>query len=352
MHIIDRLESGGAERILLTQSALFAAKGHSVDIITTVAKGKLSSLIHKDVRLIVLHRKWKYNPIKILQLNRLLRQYDVLHIHGYHNMRYVWLAMQMGGIKGKTFYQEHHGAYNETFAVGKEQKKILQSINFIAVSHSITTWANKQLMLPKRQIFLLQNTILKQEGLKQTHRFNDTIQLLITANFTENKNILFAIDVLKYSIQQSKRNMHLTIIGHINDEAYYHRVLTYIDAHQLIKNITIKTDITNVQEHLYQYDMALHCSIFESGPLVLIEYLAQGLPFIASNTGEVVWQIQNDFPEFIAEEMNVEKWYDKIRNLAMQNQTLLEEKMYACFAKHYSTEVYYQKCQHIYKNGV
>ncbi len=352
VHLIDRLEPGGAERILLTQSALFAAKGHTVHIMTTVSKGKLALQIHPEVKLLVLHRKWKYNPIKIWQLNRLLRQYNIIHIHGYHNMRYIWLALQIGGIKAKIFYQEHHGAYDETFAVGKEQKKILRTINFIAVSQSIVAWAIKQVELPTQQVFLLQNIILKHESKVQTVQATDTLQLLITANFTENKNILFAIELLHYAMQQSQKNMHLTIIGHVNDEAYYHSVLRYIDTHQLTKAITIKTGITNVQEQLYQYDMALHCSIFESGPLVLIEYLAHGLPFIASKTGEVVQQIQNDFPEFVAEDMSVEKWCDKIRNLATQNQNHLEEKMHACFDKHYSTEVYYQKCLHIYQDGV
>lgn len=351
VHIIDRLEPGGAERILLTQAALFAEKGHGVHIITTVYAGLLATQIHPDVMLHVLHRKWKYNPLKIWQLHQLLRHYDIIHIHGYHNMRYVWLALQIGGIKAKIFYQEHHGAYDETFAVGREQKKILRDINFIAVSQSIAAWASKQVQLKAHQIFLLQNIILKQQELKQPVHYNDTMQLLITANFTENKNILFAIDVLRYAMQQGKRNMHLTIIGHINDRAYYHRVIQYINANHLPKAITIKTDITNVQEQLHQYDIALHCSVFESGPLVLIEYLAQGLPFIAANTGDVVQQIQYELPEFIAADRCIENWYSKLQIIAAQNKNHLQEKMEACFDKHFSPEVYYQKCISIYRDG-
>lgn len=351
VHVIDILQAGGAERVLITQAALFASKGHRVAVIATVSRGKLADQIPAKVQLHVLNRKWKYNPYKILQLYTLLRQYEVIHIHSYHNFRYAQLAMKIPGIRGKIFYQEHHGGYNAETPASIEQKRLLRPVNFIAVSQNIAAWARLQVGIPVEKIALMPNIVLKEETRARENKDEDITQLLITANFTPNKNILFALELLHIARQKTTRNLHLTIVGNLNNPAYYRQVLQYIEQNNLSQVVTVRNDITNIQQLLPQFDFALHCSTFESGPLVLIEYMAQRLPFLTSNTGQVVQQIQEDLPELIMNETNAQHWCNRLIEMLQTDKKILQKKMNDCFYKYYSPDQYYHMCLNIYELG-
>lgn len=350
-HVIDMLQPGGAERVLLTQATLFSANGHQFDIITTVTPGKLAEQIPQGVNLYTLNRKWKYNPCKIIQLFLLLRQYEIIHIHSYHNFRYAQLALQLPGVRGKIFYQEHHGGYNVSNPASAEQKRLLKRVNFIAVSQDIAVWAVQQAGVPVDRISLLPNIVLKETICTDATVCEAATHLLITANFTPNKNILFAIDILHFARQETNQNLHLTIVGNINDEAYYNLVLQSIEQKKLSQAVTIRTDLLKIQPVLPRFDLAIHCSKYESGPLVLVEYMAQGLPFLTTNTGQVVQQIKEDLPEFIINEFDAATWCNRLLEVTGADKKILQKRMENCFYKYYSPDQYYTNCLNIYKRG-
>ena len=53
------------------------------------------------------------------------------------------------------------------------------------------------------------------------------------------------------------------------------------------------------ENDIQQFEIGLQTAKSESGPLVLIEYLAQSLPFLTFNTGQVVDDIKSDIPQLI-----------------------------------------------------
>lgn len=349
VHVIDMLQPGGAERVLLTQAGLFASKGHSVHIIATVHPGKLAAQKPPGVKLHVLNRKWKYNPLIVLRLYLLLRKFEVIHIHGYHNLRYAHLALKLPGISAKVFYQEHHGWYNASKPASAEQKRLLRHVHFIAVSQDIANWASLQAGIPLHKISLLPNIVMRQKVAAYAPKQNDVMQLLITSNFSPNKNILFALELLQLARQKTNRNLHLTIAGNLNDAAYHRQVIQHIEQNKLSQVVTIRTDITNIQQVLSQFDLALHCATFESGPLALIEYMAQGLPFLTTNTGQVVQQIKEDLPEFIMNEPDAEIWYNRLTEIINSDKKIWQKRMNDCFDKYYSADQYYYQCLQIYE---
>ena len=74
-----------------------------------------------------------------------------------------------------------------------------------------------------------------------------------------------------------------------------------ISSKNLDNNISIIQNCYNIEDRLTHYQLALHSSKLEAGPLVLLEYLSQGVPFLSFKTGEVVDKIKEmDFqePEF------------------------------------------------------
>src|SRR5690242_3659451 len=95
VQIIDRLHIGGAERILVMLSNILDKHGHSVKVITTVEGGPLVNQLHEDIQHLNLERKWKWNVVTMRRLVNEIKDYDIIHVHSSHNLRYVYLAMKL-----------------------------------------------------------------------------------------------------------------------------------------------------------------------------------------------------------------------------------------------------------------
>src|SRR5438874_4568066 len=89
VQIIDRLHIGGAERVVIMLSNLLQQHGHNVKVITTVNTGPLAKQLNKEIKQISLNRKWKWNPITMRRLISEVKEYDVIHVHSSHNLRYL-----------------------------------------------------------------------------------------------------------------------------------------------------------------------------------------------------------------------------------------------------------------------
>jgi len=100
---------------------------------------------------------------------------------------------------------------------------------------------------------------------------------------------------------------------------------------QLNNHINIIHDCNNVQAVLNNFDVAIHTATSESGPLVLIEYMMMGLPFLTYQTGEVVHQIKNDLPECIIDNFNTIEWIMQLDYLLQQNKNELSAKLKSSF---------------------
>ena len=325
VHIIDILNAGGAERVLITLANLQYSHGHSVKVITTVKEGPLKEQLTEGIEFCCLHRQWKWNPVTMYQLIKKIKTFDVVHVHSSHNLRYVFLAMQIYGLNTPVFFQEHYGnVVNEPLKW--YQEFIMPKVKLIAVSRSIEQWALTKLELLPSGVFLLPNIILK-ESVELIAWEGASIRIVLISNFLPNKNIELAIGILEKLCFENSDNFHLTIIGKTADKAYYQKIFELIQSKNLSKKVHIISDCDSVQKLLPSFQLAIHTSFSESGPLVLLEYLAQHIPFVAFNTGEVVLQIKEDLTECIADSMNLEEWVKKIQHLLAADGKALQSKL-------------------------
>jgi glycosyltransferase involved in cell wall biosynthesis len=346
--IIDRLNVGGAERVLVILANIFAQNGHQVSVIQTVSAGKLSAQLHPSVNQICLHRKWKWNPLTMLRLSREIRKNDLVHVHSFYNLSYVFLSMKLCLIDRKIFYHEHYGDIQVDQSVSFAERLILPKVYFIAVSKLICDWAINNVRLQAKNVFLLPNIIVQNKTIFNNKAGNDTKgSFLVVSNIRQSKNIQFSIDVLR-ELRNRGFDVQLTIIGQIVDEHYYLMLQQKMNDCGLSNYISFINNMISIQEQLYKYDLALHVAVSESGPLVLIEYLAQSLPFLTYKTGEVVAQIINDLPELIISSFDVNEWIEKIEEIFQQDSNKLRKKLNTTFDKYFSEEKYYKQCLAIY----
>ena len=349
VQVTDQLNVGGAEQIVVMLANLLQAHGHMLAVVTTVAPGPLSGKLHPTVQQINLQRRWKWNPITMYRLIRVLKQFDVVHVHSSYNLRYVYLASCLFFLRKPIFYHEHFGDIDINTAVAWHQKWIYPNVIFIAVSRQLAEWAINKIKLSPKNVFLLPNTIARQK-IKQANTLAQPYQLVLVSNIRRTKNIEFAIELVK-ALNCFTDAYYLTIIGQVRDEEYYREIQQLVNDYSLTEHVDFNHDCNNIQPLLNNYHLALHTAKSETGPLVLIEYLAQGIPFITYNTGEVVQQIQPCLPAFIMQDFNLKQWLQAIKVAIELPREQVVSQLVELYQKYFSLEAYYNQCMTIYKEG-
>lgn len=112
--------------------------------------------------------------------------------------------------------------------------------------------------------------------------------------------------------------------------------------------ISFRHNVTDVKSELSQYHLALHTAKLESGPLVFLEYLSCGLPFVAYNTGEVARQLNPTFPYFFVNSFDKEIWLSAILKIVDSDRDKIGKKMTDHFLQFYSSDKYFNRCKVIY----
>lgn len=346
IQIIDTLELGGAERVLVTLSNILQSKGHTVKVLTILHNGPLQSQLLPGIEVECLHRKNKWNIATMYRLTQYCKGFDVVHVHSSFNLRYVFTAFKLFFVTKKIFFHEHFGNIEIDNSVSWHQRLIYPQTIFIAVSRKIYEWALYNLKMNKANVFLLPNTVIKSAANTTQKTRGERIELLLTSNFRRPKNIEFAIGLM--NVFSKQKACHLTIIGQTADAEYCNSIKTKIKELQLEKFISIVHDCDNIQKILPQFDIAIHTAKTESGPLVLIEYLSAGLPFLTYETGEVVYQIKAVLNECIINNFEIDDWISKINYLLQLNSSELSQRLQTIYSNIYSEEAYYQSLMKIY----
>lgn len=95
------------------------------------------------------------------------------------------------------------------------------------------------------------------------------------------KTMLVAFSIVKHAIS----NARLNILGNYDENPEY-----YQECLELIEELHIKDVMfygqVNIKEYLNEFDLLLLTSISEGQPLAILEGMAAGIPFVATNVGD------------------------------------------------------------------
>lgn len=341
LYIIDRLNTGGAERVCVTLATLFQQRGYDVTVLELLSSGILQQQLPPAVSAIQLNRKSRFDLMAVFRLVMHLRKYDMIHVHMRHVYRYVFFANLFA--RKKLIFHDHFNQYPTSWFQRTLFKLLLSNHVYISVEERGCEWAIQTLQLKADQVHKLQNVILKVE-IDVTMRLN---RLVLVSNIKPEKNIEFIVPLV-YALNQNGNDVHIDIIGNIVDVKYYNSIVRQLKESKLVNKVSFLTNVSNVQNFLNSYSLGLHFSKRESGPLVLLEYLAQGLPFVSFQTGEISNNLQFDLPDFFVDSFCLKNWCDQIRKqLSIISYTPSLEDI---FVKHNNSDQYFKKCLTIYQS--
>lgn len=334
LQVIDRLEAGGAERLLISITHLLAGRNISVGVLLFNDGGALDKELDSRVEVHLLNRTNKFNLFTLYKAHSICKQYDIVHAHLRHVYAYIRMAQLLFGGKYKLLLHDHAAI---TSHAPVRMRGIFKPRYYIGVNEEQTNWAINTIGVEQHNVFLLQNTVLA-KGLSSNTR-SGSKKAIMVANIRQVKNIEFAISLCK------SMGWQLDIYGNIIEQEYYNK-LTALAGDD--KRINIITGITAFSGLYGKYELAIHCSPKETGPLVLIEYLAAGLPFIAYQTGSAADAIAAELPHLFMQHFEQEQWERRIGEIVQNNE--LPRQMQELYKKNFNPEDYINKCLQIYQS--
>lgn len=344
VQVIDQLNVGGAERVLIDLSNLLYENRNNVTVLCLLDETVLDGHLNDDIPVIYLKRLNKYNPLYLIRLYRILKQFDIVHIHLRQVLRYVSLLFYITKIDRKKvfIFHDHYGRINEDRRVSTTLKKAIKHCKcYVGVSEQLKVWADSKKL--NQKTFKLSNIVRVSSVKIKTDLSSSNVKLVSVGNFRPQKNYEFLIELIKFLPE----NYRFTIYGQIIDKEYYQKILALIEKYNCTDKVSINTNCNSIQSKLSQYHLGVHCAASETGPLVAIEYMSHHLPFIAYNTGEVALQVKESFPIFIQENFNVTTWVNSIENILL-NRDKYVNQLNDFYTKNYSEETYLNHCLSIY----
>jgi len=330
---------GGAERICVTISNLVFGAGYDVTVLELNGKGALGKELSNGVSRVDLERNNKFSVLHLWRLGKLLRKYDVIHIHMRHVYRYVFIANLIA--RKCLIFHDHFNQFPTSPFQRFYFRTLLYRHVYIGVDQLGIIWAETYLKLRKSNIFNLPNVILQVEC--KVEQKENTI--LLVSNIKPEKNIEF---VVPFATRMLKGNSELKIdiVGAVSDQLYFEEIKKTLTLYDFANRIQFITDVSAIQPMLGRYQLGLHFSKRESGPLVLLEYLSQNLPFVSFYTGDISKKLEVDLPKFFLHDFNVDHWCDRVNNLL--NRSISYPDLPAVFKKHNNVDAYLSSCLKVY----
>ena len=347
LQVIDRLDAGGAERVMVDLANILFQNGHLVTTLAILNHGDLRDDLDKEIPKIDLNRTGRFSISHMWKFSREAKKHDIVHVHMRHNLKYVWLVKILFPFKASVIFHDHYGKINIDQSVSRTLKLALKKASYIGVSKQLADWAKDRVGMPESRVFHLSNIIIRKEINQKPDKQDHEAKLVLVSNIRKEKNIEFGIRIADRL--SADNAVSLTIYGQIVDHDYYDQLKRMIQGMGLSDRVTFIHDCVDIQPELHKYHLALHTAKSETGPLVLIEYLCQGLPFISFRTGEVINQLQNEIPDFIMDDFEVEAWVQRVGQVRSMT---TYDNLIDLYRKYYSAENYFQKCMKIYEKSL
>ena len=314
LHVIDSLEVGGAERMLIEIANSAAHDGHEVSACVTRSATTLSGELDPKIKLTVLNRRRRLdlNAMRRVAYEARLQNIDVLHAHGRSTLSFLAAMQTLRMTLIPIVFHDHYGSIeiDQSVPIWFRLWGRHHIAQYVGVSAALGEWA-AHAGVARERIHVIGNAIdfRRFKFLSAPSNFNlrkefsipDKMPLgVVVGNIRPDKGI----DVLLNAIALSRlRNcFKIVLIGGEREASYASQCRAQCSSLGLDNEVLFAGE-RDAATLAADADFAVLPSRSESGPLVLIEYMALGLPFVATKVGSVGNHVASlGLPEFVAPE--------------------------------------------------
>lgn len=303
LHVIDTLGMGGAENILIGLTSGQKEKGHDVTVIPLVCphrtpvreKMENNGIVVKPLK----DKGTVYDPRLIFKICRVLRKYDIIHVHLFPALYWVAFAKWLSFCNVPMVYTEH-STNNK-----RRNNRILHFVDKTVYSYGynmVIACAKKVLETFKQAFPQVEHTTYINNGIdtkiyKNAQPYNkkdligvdeDTFLVTMVARFMTMKRQ----DTLVDALSLLSENIHVVFVGGNETDEGAVRVKKLASDKGVLHRVHFLYIRNDVPRILKSSDIVIMASDYEGLSLSSIEGMAAGKPFVASDVNglrEVVY---------------------------------------------------------------
>jgi len=309
MHVIDSLAVGGAERMLVDIVNSLDPGKYAPSVCLTRSPGPTASELHGGIPITCLERRWSCD---IRGFTRLVefsaRQHVVLyHAHGRSTFSFLAAARLLGYIHAPIILHDHFGSIDvdERIPLRLRCLGISRVSQYIGVCEKLGDWARKA-GIPSGRVTVIENALafsrMEQAAPSDLHaQFNipqnRKIGILV-GNLRPEKGLDLLLETCRHL--PPALLPAFVVVGQEADSGYIANCRKRISSLGLDQSFFFAGPQASSLPLIKGADFGIIPSRSESGPLVLIEFMACRLPFVAFEVGGISRQVSRVLPQCFA----------------------------------------------------
>ena len=286
LHIINTLNSGGAERLIVDSFSYYNKFDIDVDLL--VLKKSITPFISElkekfDGNIYELSEGSLYSPMHMFRISKYAKKYDLLHVHLFPSLYWVVLTNLIFRCGNPIFYTEHSmtNRRRENFILKFFDKIIYKKIEFIGCISKGVYEGTVKYLDRRKGIGIINNGIdlnrFKYAKKSESMFFSGNDFILIqVSSFRIQKDH----ETLVRSLILLPNSVKLLLVGDGPLKRKIHRLVRELKLEERVKFLGIRKDVPDLMTNA---NIVVLSSNYEGFGLSAVEGMATGRPVIVSN---------------------------------------------------------------------
>ncbi|WP_130734305.1 glycosyltransferase [Flavobacterium sp. J27] len=294
LQIINSLATGGAEKLILDTIPLYVQQGIQVDVLLLwdndcMFTNELQKLNCSKIYILKKSSNYKdiYQLSHVFKIAKILKNYDLAHVHLFPAQYFVVFANILNGNSCKLLFTEHNTTnkrIQSKFFKPIERFIYKRYAKLICISDEIKGIYSEYLKNQKEKLIVIQNgvsieTIINAKPYDKvvlnTNCVKSDVFLLQVAAFRPQKDQITLIKSMKYL----PHNYKLFLVG---DGVNKKMCEDYVIHENLNNKVYFLGQRADIPRLLKSVDIVVLSSHYEGLSLSSIEGMSSGVPFVAS----------------------------------------------------------------------
>lgn len=293
LYAIDSLNLGGKECLTVQYANKIKKLGIKSYILVTRCGGPLEDLLESSDYFVV-ERNNKFDIKALIQIRNYIisKEINIVHSQSFRTSYLINIIRIIFQLKFVHICHNHAPSFNNV-------KNILIPYKYTApilLDAYIDVYKENVNKFLSSVLFKKENAYWVNNGIDLSN-FNSPLYLskkekfkvkfIYVGNIHPRKNHIGLIEAMLKI--RSIDKIHLTFISSSKQiyREYFNDMIEKLNDKIYKLSYSVVWDCININSILNKHDVGIITSLNESGPLVLAEYMAAGLPFIATDTGDI-----------------------------------------------------------------
>jgi len=300
LYIIETLGRGGAEKQLVLIARAMKRKNHDVSVIVLFAEGWWAEHLRSSgipVLFLEFPNDYKLRLRMLSAFQRLIRELRLRQPHVvcgflYRGSVIAALAAYQAGIKNIISVRRDCGFIRDQVPMPRFLEKLSYRASAFYVANSqAVALALREEGVPPQKIRIIHNGIEVAEGPFESQRMDGAFRVGLLANLTPQKDHVTFVKAIGLAIPHCP-TLRAVIAGRDYDDRSQ-TIQAEIDRLNLGGRVELLSHVDDAMQFISALDVGVLCSITEGFPNVILEYMSQAKPVIASRVGGIPEVVQD-----------------------------------------------------------